>query len=89
MNGDATTLQVLINAGFTLFGVVLVLLLTTIFKRIGELSKRIEETVTKLNDTKVILASKYIAKPDFQHLMDVLFAKLERIEEKIDRKQDK
>ena len=81
--------QLLINLGFTLFGVVLAIVINQIFKGIKEVrddSAKVGDTVHNLS---VTLPTKYVSKEDFQYIIDALFQKLDRIEEKLDRKEDK
>ena len=81
--------QIFVNLGFSLFGILLGILLTVIFKRIGDLSMEVRKLEERHNVLSVDVPKNYVAKIDFQHMIDTLFAKLDRIEAKLDSKVDK
>ena len=82
-------MQIFINIGFSLFGALLGIIVTIIFKRIGDLAKQHSKHIDKHTDLSVHVAKNYVAKDDFNHLIDRIFKKLDTIESKIDNKEDK
>ena len=86
---DSINAQILINVGITLIGILFGSLLNHLFKRIGDVSKDLAKLRDEHNQLSIQIPSEYLPKRDFQHVIDRLFAKLDRIEEKIDDKEDK
>ena len=86
---DSTDAQILINVGITLIGILFGSVLNHLFKRISDLGKDLAKLRDEHNQLSIHVPSEYLPKKDFQHVIDRLFAKLDRIEEKIDDKEDK
>lgn len=51
--------------------------------------QRILEKVERIEALEVLLAGHYVRKDDFTKTIDALFAKLDKIEDKVDQKSDK
>ena len=64
-------------------------LLKTLWQAVGDLQKSDVELADKVNRIEVLVAGEYVKRDEFQGSLDRLFAKLEQIEAKIDRKADK
>ena len=86
---DVATLQTLINIGFSLFGMLLVIMLTALFKRNADLSNQIDKLLEKHNELAVEVPQTYVAKNDFRYMIDGLLAKLDKIETKLDKQIEK
>lgn len=56
---------------------------------IGAVFFMLNRTRDDLQNLRVHLAEKYVHKDSFQQTMDAVFAKLDRIESKLDNKMDK
>lgn len=54
-----------------------------------ELKKVDCELADKVQHIEVLVAGSYVKREDFDRLASALFAKLDKIEEKLDRKADK
>jgi transcription termination factor NusB len=86
---DVATLQTLINIGFSLFGMLLVIMLTALFKRNADLSNQIDKLLEKHNELAVEVPQQYVAKNDFRYMIDGLLSKLDKIETKLDKQIEK
>lgn len=84
-----TTDQIVIN--FALAGVsgVLGFLMRAVWTAVKDLQAADAELAEKLSRVEVVVAGEYVRKEDFDRKLDALFTKLDRIEEKLDRKADK
>ena len=83
------TNQLLINV---LLGAVSALsgaMLAALWQSVKELHTSYKEINKKISDVEVLVAGDYIRKDAFDKLSNDLFTLLHRIEDKIDRKQDK
>ena len=83
------TNQLLINV---LLGAVSALsgaMLAALWQSVKELHTSDKEINKKISDVEVLVAGDYIRKDAFDKLSNDLFTLLHRIEDKIDRKQDK
>lgn len=86
---NAVDYQILINIGISIFGVLLSSVIGFLYKRLSEVSQeniRLSEKINKLN---VDMPTHYVNKVDFQYMIDALFAKLDKIDQKLDKKIDK
>ena len=82
-------IQIIFNILISIIGVGCAFVLNRIFKRLDDLQNTDIETNRKLTDLSVKLPTEYTHKDDFQHFVDAIFKKLDRIEYKIDQKVDK
>lgn len=48
-----------------------------------------KELTSKVQQIELLVAGQYIRKEEFERLTEALFAKLDKIEDKVDRKADK
>ena len=48
-----------------------------------------KELTSKVQQIELLVAGQYIRKEEFERLAEALFAKLDKIEDKVDRKADK
>ncbi len=47
------------------------------------------ELADKVQSIEILVAGEYVKRSDFEHKIDAIFLKLDRIETKLDRKEDK
>lgn len=81
--------QTIINAVFACLGAVLSFILKVIWDGLRDLQKADIELATQVSSVKLMMADSYIKKEDFERLSNAIFNKLDRIEGKLDSKQDK
>ena len=61
----------------------------SIWQAIKDLQKADKELTAKVAEIEVLVAGAYVKKNDFNELSKALFSKLDRIEDKLDKKVDK
>lgn len=71
------------------FGAVLGFLLNSIWQAVKDLQAADKQLSDKVAAIEVLVAGDYVKKDDFVQMTNALFAKLDRIEDKMDRKVDK
>ena len=70
-------------------GTVLGFLLNSIWQAVKDLQRADKELSDKVAAIDVLVAGDYVRKDEMSQTINVLFAKLDRIEDKIERKVDK
>ena len=70
-------------------GAIMGFLLNSIWQAVKDLQKADKQLSDKVAAIEVLVAGDYIRKDDFTTMTNALFAKLDRMEDKIDRKADK
>ena len=81
--------QTIINWALGLLGAALGFILRTVWTAVKDLQESDRELVQKINAVEVLVAGDYVKREDFDKKVDAVFAKLDRIEAKIDSKADK
>lgn len=81
--------QSLINWLVAAFGGILGFLLHAVWDAVKDLQKADKEMAEKVSNIEVLVAGNYIKKEEFDRMMQMLFAKLDHIDEKIDGKADR
>jgi len=81
--------QTLINWLLGGFGALIGFLLNAVWQAVKDLQKSDKEIAAKVAEIEVLVAGDYVKKREFQNNITALFAKLDKIEDKIDRKVDK
>lgn len=81
--------QTLVNWLLAGFGGLLGFMLNAVWQSAKDLQKADRELATKVAEIEVLVAGGYVKKDEFSDLSKALFAKLDKIEDKIDRKADK
>lgn len=71
------------------FGGLIGFLLNAVWQSVKDLQKSDKEIATKVAEIEVLVAGDYVKKSEFQNNIAALFVKLDKIEDKIDRKADK
>lgn len=81
--------QTIINWLLAGFGALIGFLLNAVWQAVKDLQTADKQLATKVSEIEVLVAGDYIKKDDFQTSIDALFKKLDKIEDKLDRKVDK
>jgi len=81
--------QTIINAIFTALGAALAFILRVIWEGLRELQIADTKLTAEIGTVRLMMADSYIKKEDFDKLASALFAKLDKIETKLDHKADK
>jgi len=81
--------QTIINWLLGGFGALIGFLLNAVWQAVKDLQAADKALAAKVSEIEVLVAGDYIKKDDFQTSIDALFKKLDKIEDKLDRKVDK
>lgn len=81
--------QTIVNWMLTAFGGLIGFLMNAIWQSVKDLQKADKELTEKVSQMEVLVAGAYVKKDDFNELSKALFSKLDRIEDKLDKKVDK
>lgn len=81
--------QTFLNWVLAGFGAVLGFLLNAVWQAVKDLQKADQGLAEKVSSIEVLVAGNYVKKDEMQQTISALFLKLDRIEEKIDKKVDK
>ena len=81
--------QLLVNIGMTVFNVLLLWLTTSLRSSISDRKDFEKETNMRIEELRLVVVGEYMKKADINQLISALFKKLDRMEEKIDKKADK
>ncbi|MHB8803572.1 MAG: hypothetical protein ACYC5U_12635 [Rhodocyclaceae bacterium] len=81
--------QSLVNWLLAGFGALIGFLLNAVWQAVKDLQAADKQLATKVGEVEVLVAGGYVKKDEFSDLSKALFAKLDKIEDKIDRKADK
>lgn len=81
--------QQIINWVIGAFGTLLGFLLNAVWQAVKDLEKADKELADKLSKIEVLVAGNYVKKDELDVRLDALFGKLDRIEDKLDKKVDK
>jgi hypothetical protein len=86
---EPVTFQWLLNAIFTVTGVLCGWILTVFHQTMKDLQKFDFELAEKVHAIELLVAGQYVKKDELHALSVALFSKLDRIEQKLDQKVDK
>jgi len=81
--------QMAVNWLLGIFAAVIGFMLKVNYQAVKELQAQDIKLTDRLKDIEVLVAGNYVPRPDFNRGIAGLFKKLDRIEEKLDQKQDK
>lgn len=81
--------QTIINWLLGGFGALIGFLLNAVWQAVKDLQKADQTLVQKVGELEVLVAGDYVRKEELQDNIKALFVKLDKIEDKIDRKADK
>lgn len=81
--------QTIVNWMLAGFGGLIGFLLNAVWQAVKDLQKTDKELANKVSEIEVLVAGAYVKKEEFSTAVTALFTKLDRIEDKIDKKADK
>lgn len=81
--------QTIVNWMLAGFGGLIGFLLNAVWQAVKDLQKADTELTKKVSEIEVLVAGAYVKKDDIDKLSNAIFAKLDRIEDKLDGKVDK
>lgn len=81
--------QQLINWLLSGFGALIGFLLNAVWQAVKDLQTADKQLAVKVGEIEVLVAGAYVKKDEFANSIQALFAKLDKIEDKLDRKADK
>ena len=81
--------QTLFNYALALCGALGGWVLKVIWDAVKDLQAADKILVEKVNTIEILIAGNYMSKTDFDKIAAAIFAKLDKIEDKLDRKADK
>lgn len=81
--------QTLINIAFAMVGVLGGFILKSLWNAVTDLQTSDKQLAEKVSGIEVLVAGNYITRPEFKQTIDALFAKMDRISEKLDAKANK
>jgi hypothetical protein len=81
--------QTIINWLLAGFGALIGFLLNAVWQAVKDLQTADKVLADKVGSIEVLVAGAYVKKDEFTDTVKALFAKLDKIEDKIDRKADK
>ena len=81
--------QTLFNYALALCGALGGWVLKVIWDAVKDLQAADKVLVEKVNTIEILIAGNYMSKSDFDKIAAAIFAKLDKIEDKIDKKADK
>ena len=81
--------QTIINAIIGGFGAALAFILRVVWDGLRELQRADVELATRVSEMQLLVAGNYVKKEDLESSVKALFAKLDKIEDKLDKKADR
>ena len=81
--------QTIINWLLAGFGALIGFFLNTVWQTVKDLQTTDKVLAEKVGSIEVLVAGAYVKKDEFMSQMNALFTKLDKIEDKLDKKADK
>lgn len=81
--------QTLINWAIAGFGALIGFVLKAVWDSVKDLQSADKQLVDKVSSIEILVAGNYVRKDEFTSVANAIFAKLDRIEDKLDKKVDK
>lgn len=81
--------QTIINWLLAGFGGLIGFLLNAVWQAVKDLQKADKDLTAKVAEIEVLVAGAYVKKDDLEKLSSAIFARLDRIEDKLDGKVDR
>lgn len=81
--------QIIVNWLLGVFGALIGILVRSLWQAVRDLQEADKEITEKVNSVEVLVAGQYVKQDDFNRLSEAIFKKLDRIEDKLDGKEDK
>ena len=82
-------MQEFYNWILTGFSAIIGFLLHSVWEAVKDLQKADAELTKRVSEIEVLVAGNYVTRQEFSNTVDALFRKLDKIEEKIDKKADR
>lgn len=86
---DTPNFQTLFNLAVGIISFLLGIIVNSLRESMQKLQKADSDLAVKVQEIEVLVAGAYVKKDDLTKLSDAIFAKLDRIEDKLDGKVDK
>ena len=81
--------QAIINWLLAGFGALIGFMLNAVWQAVQDLQSADKVLAERVGSIEVLVAGDYLRRDDFTHTIEALFAKLDKIEDKLDKKVDK
>lgn len=81
--------QTIINWLLAGFGALIGFMLNAVWQAVKDLQAADTNLTKKVAEIEVLVAGDYLRREDFTHTVEALFKKLDKIEDKLDKKADK
>jgi hypothetical protein len=81
--------QTIINFILGLFGMVLGFMLRVLWQSVKDLRNEDSKLIEKVGAIEILVAGQYIKRDEFQQLTHAIFKKLDKIEDKLNKKEDR
>jgi len=81
--------QAIINWLLAGFGALIGFMLNAVWQAVQDLQSADKVLTERVGSIEVLVAGDYLRRDDFTHTIEALFAKLDKIEDKLDKKVDK
>lgn len=81
--------QTIINWLLAGFGALIGFLLNAVWQAVKDLQTADTRLTAKVAEIEILVAGDYLRRDDFTHTVEALFKKLDKIEDKLDKKADK
>lgn len=81
--------QTIVNWLLAGFGALIGFLLNAVWQSVKDLQKADKELADKVAAIEILVAGQYVHRSELERLSDALFAKLDKIDNKLDGKADK
>ena len=78
--------QVLFNIVLTAFGALAMFMITNMNKKIDRLAEEDRELMLKVSALQILVAGQYVTRTEFDAKVDAFFAKLDSIDDKLERR---
>lgn len=81
--------QTIINFLLGLFGTIIGIMLKILWQSVKDLRTEDQKLAEKVASIEVLVAGQYVKREEFQKCVDRVFEKLDKIDSKLDNKEDK
>ena len=81
--------QTIVNWLLGGFGALIGFFLNAVWQAVRDLQAADTKLASKVSEIEILVAGDYLRRDDFTHTVEALFKKLDKIEDKLDKKADK
>lgn len=81
--------QIIINWLLAGFSALIGFLLNAVWQAVKDLQAADTKLATRISEIEILVAGDYLRRDDFAHTVEAMFKKLDKIEDKLDKKADK